>query len=69
MATSSTNPSLAGGVGSEPFQGPIHGARLNPAAHGNVCIVATCRCGAARRSNVNQRHAERGPWVSLTGEE
>lgn len=32
------------------------------AAHGNVCVVDTCRCGAERQTNVNGRHVERGPW-------
>lgn len=34
----------------------------NRAAHGNVCVVDTCRCGAERKTNVNGRHIERGPW-------
>lgn len=34
----------------------------NPAAHGGVCFVDRCRCGATRRTNVNGWHRERGPW-------
>jgi hypothetical protein len=39
----------------------------NPAAHGNICVVDTCRCGAQRRTNVNQIHVERGPWTDVEG--
>lgn len=46
----------------EPFFGPV-GRDENPAAHGGVCEVETCRCGATRRTNVNQQHVERGQWV------
>lgn len=46
-----------------PFSSPISGARENPSAHGNVCVVDTCNCGAVRQTNVNQQHRERGPWV------
>jgi hypothetical protein len=34
----------------------------NQRAHGNICVVATCSCGATRRTNVNQWHIERGRW-------
>lgn len=44
-----------------PFQGPVASPE-NPAAHGNVCHVETCKCGATRRTNVNGRHLERGSW-------
>lgn len=36
--------------------------RCNPAAHGNLTVEDTCQCGAVRRTNVNQRAAEIGPW-------
>jgi len=35
----------------------------NPAAHGNICQVDKCRCGATRHTNVNQHHIERGQWT------
>jgi len=35
----------------------------NARAHGGVCIVDTCRCGAVRRTNRNAGQIERGPWV------
>lgn len=45
------------------FFGPVGPARdQNPAAHGNVCIVETCMCGAERSTNVNGRHEEQGEW-------
>ena len=45
-----------------PFAGPVT-TPANPAAHGNVCYVDHCRCGATKRRNVNQTHKECGPWV------
>ena len=50
------------------FSGPVtHETagryRQNPAAHGNIEVIATCRCGARRRTLVNQHHVERGRWV------
>lgn len=48
-----------------PFFGPV-AARQNPAAHGGCCEIARCRCGATRRTNVNGRHVERGPWILPT---
>lgn len=35
----------------------------NRAAHGGVTIIATCKCGAERQTNVNGNHYERGQWV------
>lgn len=34
----------------------------NPAAHGGVCVIDTCRCGYWRATNVNGVHVERGSW-------
>ena len=34
----------------------------NRAAHGGVCIVETCSCGATRMTNRNGRHQEVGAW-------
>lgn len=45
-----------------PYSGPVKW-KANPAAHGNVVEIATCRCGAERRTNINQQHVERGPWM------
>lgn len=45
-----------------PFFGPVS-ARQNPSAHGGVCEIATCQCGATRRTNVNGSHRERRKWV------
>ena len=44
-----------------PFSGAV-AKRQNRAAHGNVCVVDRCRCGAERRSNINGQHVERGKW-------
>lgn len=45
------------------FTGPVK-AKQNPAAHGNICRVDKCSCGAVRRTNINGRHIERGEWQS-----
>jgi len=45
---------------------PFFGAVAFPetrAAHGGVCEVATCSCGATRRTNRNGSHAEFGKWL------
>lgn len=35
----------------------------NPSAHGCITVTRECRaCGARRDVNINQRHAEYGPW-------
>lgn len=34
----------------------------NRAAHGNVCLIQHCDCGAWRAMNVNGKHVEQGPW-------
>lgn len=44
-----------------PFFGPVS-RRENRAAHGGVCLVDQCACGARRMRNVNGRHLERGDW-------
>ena len=51
-----------------PYFGPVTGDlsgyyRQNSMAHGNVTRVDRCRCGAERRTNVNQGHVERGRWT------
>lgn len=46
-----------------PFQGPVSSTQ-NRAAHGNTCRVQRCsKCAAERRTNVNGRHREVGPWA------
>jgi len=45
------------------FSGPVSD-RENRAAHGNICTVDTCKCGATRRTNVNGRHIEKGQWTA-----
>ena len=45
------------------YDGPIHGARYDQRAHGNVCVTEFCSCGATRKINVNQQYIERGPWT------
>ena len=44
------------------FGGPIDGARPNPAAHGNICVIDICACGATRAANVNGQYVEQGTW-------
>lgn len=36
--------------------------KQNRAAHGGICYVDTCSCGAVRKTNSNGRHEERGRW-------
>jgi hypothetical protein len=45
-----------------PFAGPVNTRRHNRAAHGNITRIDRCSCGAERRTNINGRHKERGPW-------
>lgn len=46
------------------YRGTAAGVRYeNRSAHGAVCIIDTCRCGAKRETNSNGRHDERGPWL------
>lgn len=45
-----------------PYTGPVR-QPARPAAHGGVCVVERCACGAERRANVNQRFVEQGPWI------
>lgn len=46
------------------FSGSVNkrGTDENPMAHGNICVIETCACGATRRTNVNGRHTEEGDW-------
>jgi len=36
--------------------------RCDGRAHGGLTEIARCRCGAERRTNVNQGFRERGEW-------
>jgi len=45
-----------------PFSGPV-GRHPDPRAHGNVCEVEFCSCGAVRRTNVNRRWMETSGWI------
>ena len=40
--------------------GPVE--QQDERAHGGVCHVETCACGAQRHTNSNGRHKERGEW-------
>lgn len=48
----------------EPFTGPVRPDRPNRAAHGGITRVSVCWCGAERRSNHNNGHAEYGQWTA-----
>ncbi len=39
------------------------GAHENSAAHGDICDIETCACGARRETNLNGVHIERGEWI------
>jgi len=45
-----------------PFVGPLQSRHPNPRAHGNVTEIATCNCGATRRTNRNFGYEEHGAW-------
>ena len=47
------------------YTAPIPGVEQNPAAHGGVCIISTCSCGAERRTNSTggAKRSEVGPWT------
>lgn len=45
-----------------PYFGPVS-ASENPAAHGGVCLIKTCACGATQHVNCNGLHREHGPWT------
>ena len=49
-----------------PFTGPVvfEPAKQKPAAHGNITRIDVCKCGATRRTNINGRATERGPWIT-----
>ena len=46
------------------YQHSIPGAVENRRAHGGVCILSTCSCGAERKTNSNGNAEERGPWLT-----
>ncbi len=43
------------------FSGPVRQPE-NRAAHGGICVIDTCACGATRHTNRNGLHVERGAW-------
>ncbi len=47
------------------YMHPIPGAKEDQRAHGGVCIISTCSCGAERKTNSNGRFEERGPWMEV----
>lgn len=48
-----------------PFTGPVGPPdKQDPQAHGGVCIVETCRCGAERRVNSNAGKVEWGTRIN-----
>jgi len=49
-----------------PYFGPVAIPPVR-AAHGGVCYVHACKCGATRKINNNGRHSERGPWTPPEG--
>ena len=52
------------------YTGTIPGtSRENRSAHGGICRVSICRCGATRAANRNQGHIERGPWIVPSSEQ
>lgn len=44
------------------YNAPIVGAKYEPRAHGAVCFVERCACGATRACNGNGVFKEQGPW-------
>lgn len=47
-----------------PFTGPVRfDNRANPAAHGGVCFVQRCACGARRVVNASAGYLEYGDWT------
>lgn len=50
-----------------PFSGPVSeqrpGSHYNPAAHGNIQVTETCRCGAQRHTLINGIHREHSGWT------
>jgi len=51
------------------YSGGVSVRNENRAAHGGVCYVETCSCGAVRHVLVNGRHTEEGEWSGTGAEE
>lgn len=49
---------------SEPrcYRGSVNPHNEFPAAHGNIEVTETCKCGHMRLVNINMLHREEGPW-------
>ena len=46
-----------------PYRGPISiPVKYNDRAHGGICVVEECECGARRSANVSAGHVEQGTW-------
>ena len=50
------------------FSSPVNAERENRAAHGNICRIDTCSCGAKRWTNINQQHTESSGWIAPESE-
>ena len=44
------------------FYGCVNPDDCNPEAHGAVCEIHTCECGAVQERNCNGSHEEHGLW-------
>lgn len=51
------------------YSAPVSTYNQNPSAHGNICEIARCSCGAVRYRNINQNHIESSGWLELDSEE
>lgn len=51
----------------QPYTGPVTRREQNRAAHGNICEVSECACGATRRRNINGCHTESSGWIPACG--
>jgi hypothetical protein len=67
MATKSTHRHRTIGTTTRCYTGPVRSPE-NRAAHGNVCHVDRCLCGAERLTNVNGPHVEQSEWSGAVDE-
>lgn len=51
------------------FRGSVSSRRENRAAHGGVCYVERCHCGAERHTNVNGSHEETSGWLTVESDQ
>lgn len=45
-----------------PYQVCTNELNCDEAAHGNITEIDHCRCGAVRRTNINQHYRESSGW-------